>query len=85
MISRRTAFLLKWSLLFPAGFVGMFVSERYQSYVLHRRMPGWKFIDAALPWYFYCCGYIFILGCFLAVLAFLSLLRDRFHRVQRAE
>jgi len=48
-------------------------------------MPGWKFIDAALPWYFYCCGYIFALGCFLAVLAFLFLLRDRFHRVQRAK
>jgi hypothetical protein len=85
MIRPRTTHLLRWSLLLPTGFVGVWLSEIYLQRELSKQMPGWKYIDASTPWYFDCCGYIFFLGCFLALLAFISLLWDCFSKVREAE
>jgi hypothetical protein len=84
MISRRTAHLARWSLLLPLGFLGMLASEIYRRHELAKQMPGWK-LDATTPWYFDCFGYVFFLGCFLAFIALLSFLRDRFTRIDGAK
>src|SRR5208283_303786 len=81
MISRRTVRLFKWSLLLPAGFLGMLLSDWHWKHKLSQEMPGWRYIDARTPWYFDCFGYVFFLGCLLTLLAFLSFLWDRFPRV----
>jgi len=57
----------------------MVVNEVYQHHELSKEMLGWRYMDATTPCYFDRFGDVFFLDCLVALLAFLSFLRDRFH------